>query len=240
MKLLILGHNGLLGNMVYSYFMSKGYQIVTTDYRWPSSLFTNFVSTQKFDAIINCIGLIPQKKPSNEQYKIINYDLPIWLDNLGIKIIHPDTDEPSDTPYGLSKEMAREGVINNTKIIKSSIIGFEKNTNFSFLDWFLSSEGSVNGFTNQMWNGNTTFEWSKWAEKILQNWDSYQRVTILANPKCLSKYDILIIIKNIFNKEIEIVPTESSLSKNNCMEGNYITENLVIQLEEMKKFRDKK
>lgn len=236
MKILILGHNGLLGNMVHSYFSSKKYKIVTTDLRWPSDEFKCFVLKQKVDAIINCIGLIPQKKPSPEQYKIVNYELPLWLDNLGIKVIHPDTDEPADTPYGLAKTMAREEVTKNTKVIKSSIIGFEKGTKFSFLDWFLGSEGSVNGFTNQFWNGITTLEWSKWSEKILNNWDSYESVTVLSNPDCLSKYEILNLFKNIFNKEIEIIAVESSLAKNNCMIGDYMTENLDIQLNEMKNF----
>jgi len=239
MKILILGHNGLLGNMVYSYFTSKNYDIVTTDLRWPDEDFKSFVSEQKVDYIINCIGMIPQKKPSDDLYNLINYELPIWLDSLGVKIIHPDTDEPSDTPYGESKEMARQSLSDNTKIIKSSIIGFEKEGSYSFLEWFLNSEGTVNGFTNQYWNGNTTLEWSKWSEKIMKSWDLYNHVTILSNPYCLSKYEILEKIKQIFNKDIEIVPVESSISKNNCMQGDFMTPNLVIQLKEMKNFYSK-
>ena len=234
--ILVLGHNGLLGNMVYSYFKSKNYNIITTNLRWSTEEFKFFILDQKIDCIINCIGAIPQKKPNIELYKIVNYELPVWLDTLGIKIIHPDTDESDDTPYGLAKKMARECVIKNTKIIKSSIIGFEKETKFSFLDWFLNSEGSVSGFTNQFWNGITTLEWSKWAEKILKDWNSFCNVTILSNPNCLSKYNILLIFKDIFNKDIEIIPIESSISKNNCMNEDYITDDLIIQLKEIKNF----
>jgi dTDP-4-dehydrorhamnose reductase len=239
MKILILGHNGLLGNMVYSYFNQRNYEIFITDFKWPNEDFKTFVSEHKVDYIINCIGMIPQKKPSVELYNLINYELPMWLDSLGVRIIHPDTDEPSDTPYGLSKELARKSVSDNTKIIKSSIMGFEKEGYYSFLEWFLNSEGSVNGFVNQYWNGNTTLEWSKWSEKIIKNWNSYKHVTILENPQCLSKYEILKKIKQIFNKEIEIIPTESSIPKNNCMKGDYMTQNLVIQLKEMKNFHSK-
>jgi len=239
MKILILGHNGLLGNMVYSYFNSKNYDIITTDLRWDNDDFKSFVIEQNADYIINCIGMIPQRKPDDTLYDLINYQLPVWLDSLGIKIVHPDTDEPADTPYGLAKQMARESVSNNTKIIKSSIIGFEKGTTFSFLDWFLNSEGQVNGFTNQFWNGNTTLEWAKWAEKIILNWYSYNQVTTLSNPHCLSKYDILLNIKKIFEKDIEIIPIESTLVKNNCMDGDFMTNNLILQIEEMKNFYKK-
>lgn len=236
MKILILGHNGLLGNMVYSYFKLKEYNIVITDLRWPNNDFISFVSEQKIDYIINCIGIIPHKKTDDKLYSVINYHLPIWLDNLGVKIIHPDTDESDDTSYGLSKKMARESINNNTKIIKTSIIGFEKNTNFSFLNWFLNSEVQVNGYTNQFWNGNTTYEWSKWAEDMILNWDKYNKVTTLANPDCLSKYDILLGIKEIFNKDIMINPIESNIVKNNCMNGDYITKDIFKQIEEMKNF----
>ena len=236
MKILILGHNGLLGNMVYLYFNKKKYDIITTDLRWPDDDFKLFVLNQKVDYIINCIGMIPQKKPDDVLYDLINYQLPVWLDSLGFKIIHPDTDEADYTAYGMSKKLARENVPNNTKIIKSSIIGFEKETAFSFLDWFLNSEIQVNGFTNQFWNGNTTLEWAKWAEKIILNWNFYNQVTTLANPHCLSKYDILIIIKKIFEKDIEIIPIESTLAKNNCMDGDFMSANLILQIKEMKSF----
>lgn len=236
MKILILGHNGLLGNMVYKYFKSKNYELITTDLRWPTEEFKTFVIDQQLDFIINCIGMIPQRKPNDELYDLINYQLPVWLDSINIKIIHPDTDESDDTIYGLSKRMARESISKNTKIIKTSIIGFEKNTKFSFLDWFLNSEGSVNGFTNQFWNGNTTLEWSKWAEKIILNWVYFKNVTTLSNPDCLSKYNILVYIKYIFNKDIKIIPIESSLGKDNCMIGDYVTDKLVDQIIEMKNF----
>lgn len=236
MKILILGHNGLLGNMVYKYFKSKEYDLITTNLRWPNNDFKSFVLQHKVDCIINCIGIIPQRKPNDELYDIINYQLPVWLDDIGVKIIHPDTDEPADTPYGLAKQMARENISKNTKIIKTSIIGFEQGTKFSFLDWFLNSEGKVDGYMNQHWNGNTTLEWAKWSEKILLDWQLFNKVTTLANPDCLSKYEILIMLKYIFNKNIDINPTNSVITKNNCMTGDYLTDRLIDQIKEMKDF----
>lgn len=241
MEILILGHNGLLGNMVYKYFTSKNYSIITTDLRWNNNDFKDFIINSKADYIINCIGTIPQKKPNEELYNLVNYELPIWLDSSNVKIIHPDTDEPADTAYGLAKQMAREKLLKskNTKIIKSSIIGFEKDRYVSFLDWFLHSNGVVNGYTNQYWNGITTLEWSNWAEKIILNWNNFNNVTVLSNPNCLSKYEILMMFKEVFEKDIEIIPTEATISKNNCMKADYITEDLKIQLYKMKDFYER-
>lgn len=238
MKILILGHNGLLGNMVYSYFNLNDYEVITTDLRWPSDEFKKFILSQDADYIINCIGIIPQRKPKEELYDIINYELPIWLDSIGIRVIHPDTDEPSDTAYGLSKEKARDNLKHNTKIIKTSIMGTEKGTKFSLLEWFLNNNESVNGYINQYWNGNTTLEWSKWCEKIIKDWNSFNNITILSNPDCLSKYEILKIIKKVFNKDITIVPYEAIDYKYNCLNGDYITKDFEEQLKELKQFNE--
>ena len=235
-KLLILGHRGMLGNMCLLYFTREHYSVITTTHRWPSKAFKTFVSKANVDFIINAIGMIPQKKPDNKLYNEINFKLPMWLDKQGIRVIHPDTDEPDTTPYGLSKRLARENMIHNTRIIKSSIMGFEQETKCSFLEWFLNSDGSINGYTNQRWNGNTTLEWAKWAEKIIKNWEYYKNVTTIANPDCRSKYDILLTLKGLFQKDIEIIPTKAPEEKNNCLTGEYITNDLLNQLIEMRYF----
>jgi len=238
-KILVLGHRGMLGNMCLRYFIKEGYSVVTTIHRWPSKSFKKFVSDCKADFIINAIGIIPQKKPDKKMYNEVNFKLPIWLDNLGAKIIHPDTDEPDDTPYGMSKKLARENSVHNTKIIKTSIIGFEDETKCSFLEWFLNSEGTINGYTNQFWNGNTTLEWAKWAEKIIDNWGAYNNVTTLANPECQSKYKILMLFKGLFQKDIEINPVEAPVTKSNCLSPDYYTNDLLNQLIEMRYYCEK-
>ena len=135
MKILILGHNGMLGHMVIKYFKSKGYSVETTNHRWPSEEFCEFIKKSKCRFIINCIGLIPQKESQNEwdvfewhDYKSINVNLPIFLAKKSNAIlIQPSTDcefngslehrkwlqpyKVSDIPtelddYGLSKSVA--------------------------------------------------------------------------------------------------------------------------------------
>jgi len=234
-KILVLGHKGLLGNMVTSYFKKK-YDVITTDLRWGDVKFNDFIMKSDTDCIINCIGKIPQRKCDIKQYDIVNYKLPVWLDTLGINIIHPDTDENGDDLYSISKIKFRKHEKVNTKVIRTSIIGPELNGNYSFLEWFLNSDGEVNGYLNQMWNGNTTLEWSKWCEKIINDWDYWDSTTTLSNSKCMSKYEILEIFKEVYEKNIIINPMKAQIEKNNCLDGLKTTD-LKQQLFELKNYK---
>ena len=93
MKILILGHKGMLGFTVHQYFKDQNIECVTTDYRWPSKEFKNVVKNFKGEAIINCIAVTtPDKSKIN-----INFELPIYLDkNSNCKIIHPGTDNENE------------------------------------------------------------------------------------------------------------------------------------------------
>ena len=102
MKVLVLGHKGMLGHMAHNYLISKGVEVVTTSCRWPTSCFKE--TNQNFDGdyIINCIGSIHQR---TDQFNI-NWELPQWLDkNANCKIIYPGTDcEMDDDDYGNSRK----------------------------------------------------------------------------------------------------------------------------------------
>lgn len=241
MKVLILGHTGLLGNMVKSYFEYNNINlsILPNDIRWQTDDFKNYLINKKFDFIVNCIGAIPQRTKDFN----INYELPIWLSsNLDSKIIHPGTDcEIDSDEYSLSKKKARDFIIensSNTKIIKTSIIGIELNSNFSLMSWFLSNKDGdrVNGFTNQMWNGNTTLTWSKFCLELMSNWDKFENETILYSD-CVSKYEILNYINDVFQRKIKILPKETDFI-DKCLNGDIKKPNIKEQLEELKKFID--
>ena len=65
-KILILGHRGLLGNAVYSYFKKKYDVEVIRDYRWNSEKYKKRIINSNADFIVNCVGAIPQKKYQNQ------------------------------------------------------------------------------------------------------------------------------------------------------------------------------
>ena len=250
MKVLVLGHKGMLGHMVHKYLSTKeDCELITTDLRWPDKKFKDFIidfwNGQDGNYIINCIGAIHQRTDSFD----VNTDLPIWLDdnidyNLSdCRVIHPGTDcEIDDDDYGNSKRKAAEYLIEKgqmTKIIKTSIIGHELNTKVSLLDWFLNSEDEVYGYTEAYWNGNTTLQWAKICYDLMRNWHDYEPIPIIPSTNCVSKYELLNIIKDVYNKNI-IINKNSNTSINKCLEGNIHVPSLKEQLEELKKFNEER
>lgn len=235
MNILILGHKGMLGHMLVKYLTDQNYTIHTVNYRFPSKEFKNEVLKFNGDYIINAIGAIPQKTNLFD----INHELPIWLDkHTNNKIIHAGTDcEMDDDEYGMSKRIASDYIkkfSTNTKIIKASIIGPELDSKSSLLEWFLNSETDVKGYTKAMWNGITTLEWSKQCLNLIINWDKYERENIIEST-CLSKYDLLNLIKDIFNKDINVVP-EDKISADKCLKGNIKSSDIKTQLQELKNY----
>ena len=221
-KILVLGHTGMLGNCVASYIsLNSKYILETTTTRWGTDEFKRHLKETDADVIINCIGKIPQKNSESSLYREINIGLPIFLESLSKKIIHPSTDcefsgkIPFDKKYtkldardavdeyGKSKaeisQLIEEKFV-NTKIIRTSIIGHEINTHLSLLDWFLNAHNEVSGYTNHYWNGITTLTWAKLCLEIIDSWDAYPIVNQYGTSEVRSKYDLLVDIKNVYNK----------------------------------------
>ena len=240
MKVLILGHTGMLGNCVYKYLSSfKNIETFTVDGRWPDDDFltqiVNADDLKQVDYVINCIGAIPQRTKDFE----INYELPIWLDrNLECRVIHPGTDcEMDNDHYGISKVNASDYIKNDgeiTKIIKTSIIGHELNSCNSLLDWFLNSEGSVSGYSQAMWNGNTTLEWAKACLELINNWNTWETETIIKSY-CISKFELLTEIADIYEINTEI-KSDASVVVDKCLVKGKQRNPISIQLKELKEF----
>ena len=232
----LLGHRGMLGNAVHKYLSKCNLEIITTSQKWPNKAFKNEILSFEGDFLINCIGVIPQKKDLSFD---INFELPIWLDqNVECKIIHPGTDCEMDLDkYGVSKFKAAEYIKqfgSNTKIIKTSIIGHELMTCYSLLDWFLNSEKLVQGYINVFWNGNTTLEWAKFCLKLIKSWDKYTDETILMT-ECISKYKLLQIISKVYEKNI-VIEKDNKHKLNKCLKGSIKNKSIESQLIDLKKF----
>ena len=234
MNILILGHHGMLGNAVHK-FLRESNEVTTMSHRWPFAAFKDEILNYRGDYIINCIGAIPQR---TKDFRI-NYDLPVWLEqNAACRIIHPGTDcEMDDDEYGLSKKEAAEFIKSSgdrTKIIKTSIIGHELTTACSLLDWFLSSEGEVFGYTQAYWNGNTTLQWAKECYNLMVNWEEYDKCTVFAT-ECLSKFKLLNIMKDVYRKDIVVHPKEA-VPVNKCLVGQAVVPSIRQQLIELRDF----
>jgi len=235
MRVLVLGHKGMLGHMVAKYLSEQGVEVTTTQQRYLTPDFTDEVTFFKGDYIINCIGAIPQRTKDFT----INTDLPRWLDILAsTRVIHPGTDCEMDADtYGVSKKKARDYILTEgtrTKILKASIIGPELGSTASLLEWFLNSEGKIGGYTKAMWNGVTTLEWAKQCYKLMHHWDGYETETIIEGT-CLSKFDLLSLVKEVFGKEIEIEPNPN-VEINKCLIGDLKATSIKEQLRELKAY----
>ena len=236
MKVLILGHKGMLGHMVSKLLIYKGVEVITIKDRWPELCFKNTIKDFDGEYIINCIGAIHQR---TKQFDI-NWELPQWVDeNVNCKIIHPGTDcEMDDDDYGNSKRIAAEWIKSsgkNTKIIKTSILGPELNTKVSLMEWFLSQSGKVNGYSECYWNGNTTLTWAKHCVYLMSHFNSEEVETILEGER-VSKYQLLLTLKEVYSRhDIKVQPVNVPVI-DKCLKGKVKTPNLYIQLTELQSF----
>ena len=117
----------------------------------------------------------------------------------------------------------------NTKIIKTSIIGPEKGSNNSLLEWFLSNDKSeISGYSRCYWNGITTLQWSKICHDILLSWDKYG-TRVIPFTECISKFDLLNTFKEVYEKDITI-RKDPRVEADKCLVGNIETPTIREQL----------
>ncbi|MCB9819643.1 sugar nucleotide-binding protein [Candidatus Nomurabacteria bacterium] len=257
-NVLVLGHNGMLGRAVVKYLKEKTkHKVETTQARWGQVDFVEAIKKSDVDFIVNCIGKIPQKNPSENEYESLNVDLPCFLEATGKLIIHPSTDCEfnGDLPPGKSytKESIRdakdaygqskakiskmiEDDFTHTKIIRTSIIGHENGTQFSLLDWFLSQTDEVNGFTNHYWNGITTVQWAEICEKLIEDWSNFPTLNQFGTNTQYSKFEVLTCIKKVYEKDTSIRPFATEYTINKCLKSDVLIPELEDQLMVLKKF----
>jgi dTDP-4-dehydrorhamnose reductase len=181
------------------------------------------------DVIINCIGLIRQRPEGqaplpcieiNARFPHLLYD---FCKKCNIRLIHYSTDcvfdgkkgspyTENDLPsakdiYGMSKYLG-ELWESPALTISTSIIGPELHGRLSLLEWFLSQEGQVNGYTHAMFTGLPTCEHARiLMDYILPHPELFGLFQVVSQP--ISKYELLRHIANTFHKNIDIRPLET-------------------------------
>ena len=125
----------------------------------------------------------------------------------GARVIHMSTDcvfsgskggyLDDDIPvahdlYGVSKRLG-EIDYPNAITLRTSIIGHELNGNRSLIDWFLSQEGSVKGFSEAVFSGLPTVEIARIIKDyVIPNKKLRGLYHVSADP--INKYDLLSIV----------------------------------------------
>lgn len=188
----------------------------------------NVVRVQRPDIILNCVGvLIKGSKchPDNAIY--INAYFPNQLkviaDEIGAKLIHISTDcvfsgkkgmyteddfRDADDVYGRSKALGE--IVNDKDLtLRTSIIGPElKAMGEGLFHWFMTQCGSVQGYKTAIWGGVTTLELAKVIDYAI--WHDLKGLIHVSNGIGISKYDLLCLFKDIWGKDITIIPVDKN------------------------------
>lgn len=239
-RILLFGATGMAGHIAYYYLSSLGrYNIIDVVFRTPltensivinvtdKDAVTKVVREQQPDIILNCVGVLvkgSKEHPDNAIYinAYFPHQLEALADEIGAKLIHISTDcvfsgkkgsyseedfRDADDIYGRSKALGE--VVNNKNLtIRTSIIGPELKNGEGLFHWFMNQRGQVNGFQTAIWGGVTTLELAKAIDVAIQQ--EKTGLIQLSNGIGISKYDLLHLFKNIWNKDIEILPYDGN------------------------------
>ncbi|WP_308464580.1 dTDP-4-dehydrorhamnose reductase family protein [Fictibacillus barbaricus] len=264
---MILGANGMAGHMIASYFQRNTvHQLVLTSRDGTDGHImldaTNLnqieevIQLHKPNLVINCIGLLNEFAAINQRDAILvnsllPHELAKQLNVYGGKLIHISTDcvfsghegnyNEESIPDGLTMyaKTKQLGEIKTSPhlTIRTSIIGPELKNGIGLYHWFIHQRGIIKGFTHVKWNGVTTLELAKFIDYTIDN--PITGLYHLTAPETLSKYELLNLIKNIFQKDdVDIIPhTEPRLDRtlfNSRLDSKYQVSPYEKQLQELK------
>jgi len=151
-----------------------------------------------------------------------------------------DIHDPIDV-YGKSKSLG-EVISNNFLNIRCSIIGPQLKNKSSLLEWFLASDvgKTVQGYNHHFWNGVTTLQFAQFCEEIILE-DKFNNLRNLnfvlhycINEK-VTKYQLLLIFKEVFKKDIEIVKIDDSKKLDRSLSSVYLKNGKRKMLESVRK-----
>lgn len=265
MKLFIFGKSGMLGNTLVQYlsinysvvaFGRNDFDVLSQNWGELNRLFKKH-SFQDGDIVVNCIGIIPQRKSTSEiESSIVNSQFPHELASIvselkGILIhistncVFPHSTEfrnEDDTPspddiYGLTKY---KGEPTNATILRISIIGEENDTHVSLLSWALSMKTPIQGYEDHMWNGVTCLQVAKYIQTMINKNIFWKGVRHIYSSEVVSKYKLIQMIYEIYNHQNSILPKITGSPATKLLSSKYslVMEipSLYEQILEQKKF----
>ena len=189
--------------------------------------FQDLINEFKPDFVINCIGAIKQYDLPHTHFIEINSLWPHLVAKMcqTTKLIHFSTDcvftgkkggySELDTPdaqdsYGLSKNLGELKDYKNALTLRTSIIGHEQNSQVSLLEWFLSQQKECKGFTGAIFSGFPTTEVAEILDSyIFKSMQAGLHSLYHFSAEPISKYDLLNLIKDTYEKDIEIHKEDS-------------------------------
>lgn len=219
------------------------------------------------DVVINCVGLIKQLADAKDPLSAlpINAMLPHRLARLcalaGARLIHVSTDcvfsgckggyletDPSDAEdlYGKSKYIGEVHDQPHAITLRTSIIGHELNSSHALVDWFLSQQGPVRGFSKAVFSGLPTVELARvMKDFVIPHPQLSGLYHVAADP--IAKFDLLHLVAAQYGKMIEIRPDDALVIDRSldgsrfCDVSGYVAPSwpaLIRQMHEQRDWRD--
>lgn len=190
---------------------------------------TSVMARVKPDVVINCVGLIKQLADAKDPLTAlpINAMLPHRLARLcelgGARLIHISTDcvfsgrkglylesdlSDAEDLYGKSKYIGELHDMAHAITLRTSIIGHELGSNHALVDWFLSQQGSVRGFTKAIFSGLPTVELARvMKDFVIAHPQLNGLYHVAAQP--IDKFRLLSLVAAQYGKAIEIRPDDA-------------------------------
>lgn len=267
MKIFLFGANGMLGYYLNIYLGSK-YDVVPVVRNDLDLASSPKLEISKFldknisskDIIINAAGIIKQKEYNVLDMVLVNSVFPQILAEFkvksGCRVIHITTDCVFDgekgnytekdlhncvDEYGKTKSLGENPNLTN---IRTSIIGEEKNSKKSLLEWIISNKGEeVDGYNNHLWNGVTCLELAKIIERMINEDKFWTGVRHIFSPDTLSKYEILNIVNDIYDLNMKINKKDTDIhcyrNLSTIYDNKMVVKTIYDQILEMKEFGGK-
>lgn len=145
--------------------------------------------------------------------------MPRYLHKLSIKnkfkFIHLSTDgvfsggegkykendfKNADDIYGRTKALGE--VNKNNLTVRTSIIGPEIKDGIGLFHWFFKQKKEISGYANVFWTGITTLELAKKMDLLIRK--NILGIVHLVPENKISKYQLLKLMKDTYNKKISI------------------------------------
>ena len=219
----------LRGQNRLQHFSKQAYEYLYTgvDALDHDSLVTVFTDVQP-DVVINCVGVVKQFANANDPLIAlpINAIFPHRLAKLcslvNARLIHISSDcvfsgekgnysendfTDAQDMYGKSKALG-ELSDSHTVTLRTSTIGYELESNHGLLNWFLSQQEQCKGYTRAVFSGLPTVILAQVIrDEVIPKLGLSGLYQVAAKP--ISKFDLLLLIADTYNKAIDIVPDET-------------------------------
>jgi len=262
MRTFIFGANGMIGSYLMKYLDNcvpitrKRVDAVTIrqdlfDYQLKR------LDMREGDVVINAMGITNKRTVDGWEFMVVNSLFPRLLadycEKLGVNMIHISTDcvysghdgnyseddeHDDQNIYGISKS---RGEPINCTVIRASIIGENKNNSLDLLEWVRkTSNGTLHGLTDKLWNGITCLRFAKICSDIINENLFWKGVVHVYSPEVISKADLLEMINEIYELNNQIIRVESERYCNRSLTSSrnifFNIPSIKAEIEEQKNF----